>query len=680
MIVGQPTNQTIRLGEAAAFAVTATGTEPLAYQWSFGGTNLVDATNSVLLIPSVQVSDAGSYAVGVSNAFGSANSSNALLTVGEPPTIVIQPTDQAVPVGEMATFNVVAEGTPPFSYQWSFNGTNLLEATNSVLVITNAQLSDAGDYAVEVANAFGSEDSSNAVLIVGEPPMIVGQPTNQTIRLGEAAAFAVTATGTAPLAYQWSFGGTNLADATNSVLLIPSVQVSDAGSYAVGVSNAFGSANSSNALLTVGESPTIVIQPTNLAVPLGGMAAFNVLAEGTPPFSYQWSFNGTNLVEATNSVLVITNAQLSDAGDYAVEVANAFGSEDSSNAVLIVGEPPVIVGQPTNQTIGLGEAAAFAVTATGTAPLAYQWSFGGTNLVDATNSVLLIPSVQVSDAGSYSVGVSNAFGSTNSSNALLTVGEPPTIVIQPTNVAVPVGEMATFNVVAEGTPPFSYQWSFNGTNLLEATNSVLVITNAQLSDAGDYAVEVANAFGSEDSSNAVLTVGEPPMIVGQPTNQTIRLGEAAAFAVTATGTAPLAYQWSFGGTNLADATNSVLLIPSVQVSDAGSYSVGISNAFGSTNSSNALLTVGEPPTIVIQPADRAVPVGEMATFNVVAEGTPPFSYQWSFNGTNLLEATNSVLVITNAQLSDAGDYAVEVANAFGSEAAPMPCSLWASRP
>ena len=364
---------------------------------------------------------------------------------------------------------------------------------------------------------------------------------------------------------------------------------------------------------------TVVSPPANLAVPVGGVASFNVLADGTPPFSYQWSFNGTNLVEATNSVLVITNVQLSDAGDYAVEVANAFGSEDSSNAVLTVGEPPMIVGQPTNLNIRLGEAAAFAVTATGTAPLAYQWSFGGTNLADATNSVLLIPSVQVSDAGSYSVGVSNAFGSTNSSNALLTVGEPPTIVLQPTNLTVPVGEMAAFNVVAEGTPPFGYQWSFNGTNLLEATNSVLVITNAQLSDAGDYAVEVANAFGSEQSSNAVLIVGEPPMIVGQPTNQTIRLGEAAAFAVTATGTEPLAYQWSFGGTNLADATNSVLVIPSVQLSDAGSYSVGVSNAFGSTNSSNALLTVGEPATIVIQPTNQAVAVGGMAAFNVMAE-------------------------------------------------------------
>ena len=424
-----------------------------------------------------------------------------------PATVLSPPTSQAVPSGAAVLFFVMADGTPPLSYQWSFNGTNLLDATNSVLVITNVQLTDAGNYAVEVSNAFGSEQSSNAVLIVGEPPAIVAQPADQTILLGASAAFAVTASGTAPLEYQWSFGGANLVGATNSLLVITNVQLSDAGSYAVSVSNAFGSANSSNALLTVGAPPAIAIQPTNLAVPVGGVATFEVLAEGTPPLGYQWSFNGTNLLDATNSVLVITNVQLTDAGNYAVEVSNAFGSEQSSNAVLIVGEPPAIVAQPADQTILLGASAAFAVTASGTAPLGYQWSFGGANLVGATNNVLVITNVQLSDAGSYAVSVSNAFGSANSSNALLTVGEPPAIAMQPTNLAVAVGGVATFEVLADGTPPLSYQWSFNGTNLLDATNSVLVITNVQLTDAGNYAVEVSNAFGSEQSSNAVLVCG-----------------------------------------------------------------------------------------------------------------------------------------------------------------------------
>jgi hypothetical protein len=60
------------------------------------------------------------------------------------------------------------------------------------------------------------------------------------------------------------------------------------------------------------------------------------VTEGTPPLSYQWSFNGTNLPDATNAVLLIPNVQWSDVGTYAVEVANAFGSALSSNATLII--------------------------------------------------------------------------------------------------------------------------------------------------------------------------------------------------------------------------------------------------------------------------------------------------------------------------------------------------------
>jgi hypothetical protein len=66
--------------------------------------------------------------------------------------------------------------------------------------------------------------------------------------------------------------------------------------------------------------------------------------------------------------------------------------------------------------------------------------------------------------------------------------------------------VATFNVVADGTAPLSYQWSFNGTNLVAATNSLLAITNVQLSDAGSYAVLVSNAFGVAYSSNSTLLV------------------------------------------------------------------------------------------------------------------------------------------------------------------------------
>jgi uncharacterized repeat protein (TIGR01451 family) len=749
LIVAQPTNQTVKLSASATFLVVAAGTAPLAYQWSLRGTNLAGATSNVLVIPNVQSNNLGNYTVLVSNPFGSAGSSNALLTIGLPPVILTQPASLSVPVGVAATFNVLAGGSGPFSYQWRFNGTNLLNATNSLLVITNTRLIDAGTYAAVASNSFGSTTSSNAVLFVGLPPTIVTQPTNQTVPLGSSATFAVVAAGTAPFAYQWSFTGTNLSGATSNVLVITNAQLTNVGSYAVRVSNGFGTANSSNALLAIAGAPIIIVQPTNQTVPVGGMATlsvvatgtsplsyqwtfvsgpnlpyatnsvlvvtnvhngdkynvrvsnafgsvksanatlsvgvpptivvqptnqtvkvgdtvtFSVVASGDPPLSYQWLFNGATLSGATNTVLVITNAQVGTGGRYSARVSNPFGSTRTDNVLLSVVQPPVIVAPPTNQTVTLGGMATFSVLAAGTAPLNYQWSFGGTNLVGATTNLLVITNAQLSNAGNYSVRVTNAFGSTNSPNALLTVGVPPAIVTQPTDLGIAVGGVASFSFVATGTPPLSYQWRFNGTNLVGATTNVLVIPNAQSANAGTYAALVTNAFGSATSASAVLSVGLPPSIVAQPTNQIVARGGSATFAVVAGGAAPLSYQWSFGGTNLVGATTNVLVITNAQLSDAGSYAVRVANAFGAANSSNALLRVGIPPAIVTQPADQAIAVGGMATFSAGAIGTLPLSYQWRFNGTNLVGATTNVLVITNAQLSNAGSYAVEVANAFG---------------
>jgi hypothetical protein len=63
---------------------------------------------------------------------------------------------------------------------------------------------------------------------------------------------------------------------------------------------------------------------------------FSVVAFGPPPMSYQWLFNGTNIIDATNSLLVLTNVQWNQAGSYAAVVSNAFGIVVSTNATLLV--------------------------------------------------------------------------------------------------------------------------------------------------------------------------------------------------------------------------------------------------------------------------------------------------------------------------------------------------------
>jgi hypothetical protein len=171
--------------------------------------------------------------------------------------------------------------------------------------------------------------------------------------------------------------------------------------------------------------PAIALQPANRTATNGGSVTFTVTATGGQPLAYQWTFNTTNLVGATNSTLTLLNVQLSQAGNYAVFVGNAAGSVLSSNAVLTVLSMPKINGQPQPQLVYPGCSAFFSVSASGTPPLFYRWLKNSTNLVGQTNAVLSLPNVQQSDFGSYSVVVSNAYGTTMSMSVPLAQDHPP---------------------------------------------------------------------------------------------------------------------------------------------------------------------------------------------------------------------------------------------------------------
>ena len=129
-----------------------------------------------------------------------------------------------------------------------------------------------------------------------------------------------------------------------------------------------------------------------------------------------------------------------------------------------------------------------------------------TNRTGYTNS-LTITNVQAANLGNYTLVISNAYGVATSEVATLSLREPPSIVVPPTNVTVGIGATATFNVVAAGGGPYSYRWYFNGTNTAPTwTTDTLTIPNAQPTDAGYYHVAVTNAMGWVISTLAMLTV------------------------------------------------------------------------------------------------------------------------------------------------------------------------------
>ncbi len=182
----------------------------------------------------------------------------------------------------------------------------------------------------------------------------------------------------------------------------------------------------------------------------------------------------------------------------------------------------------------------------------------------------------------------------------------PSITAQPQSVAVTAGQTASFSVTATGTAPLAYQWRRNGADIAGATSSTYTTPATTLADNGTpFTVVVSNAAGSVTSSAATLTVQAAavgPSITAQPQSVSVTEGQTASFSVTATGTAPLAYQWRRNGTNIAGATSSTYTTPATTLADNGTqFSVVISNVAGSVTSSAATLTVTPASSVAGNP-------------------------------------------------------------------------------
>src|SRR5207248_10797722 len=134
--------------------------------------------------------------------------------------------------------------------------------------------------------------------------------------------------------YQWSINGVNLPGATAATLMLTNVQLSQAGDYAVALTNSLGYAISTPATLTVFSAPQVISQPASLTAYWGSNATFQVQVQGTAPFYYQWYSNGTALNSQTNATLNLSNLSLDDSGQFWVVVTNAYGSFTSSIASL----------------------------------------------------------------------------------------------------------------------------------------------------------------------------------------------------------------------------------------------------------------------------------------------------------------------------------------------------------
>ena len=689
-ITRQPSPQSIPLGGEATFRVEVTGDEPLVYQWLRDNEPIEGADQATFTLADATLADIGIYQVQVSNGGGQIVSQNAPLKVLAAPSITRQPVDVDAETSDEVRFEIQATGTPPLLYQWQKDGDNLPGATGAFLVINNVELTDAGQYRVQVSNEVESIFSITGrltVQTVDKPPSVEQHPQGGTFEEGATVTFRVIAIGSPPPTFQWQFNQQDIANATGDTLVIGNVPAAAAGSYRVVVSNASGTVVSEAAVLEVTAAPVfpqIVRQPVSVSVQAGGLATFKVEVVGTPPLEYQWQFNQLDIANANSDTLTLSDIPEAAAGSYRVKVSNELGFVISEPAILRVQSAvitPDIVQHPEDSTAAAGDSVTFKVVAVGTHPFTYQWQFNQQNIAGATGDTLFVSNVSQASAGSYRAVVSNSAGTAISEPATLTVIPAtgtglPRIVQQPHSLTVEEGQEAVFEVIVEGSPPLIYQWQKNQQDLPGATSPRLVIKQTTSADAGSYRIRVSNTAGTAISNPAQLTVtavpsAQPPQIVEQPTSVSAEPGTSVRFEVVASGSPPLILQWRKDGVNLPGASTAVLEIETVSEADAGNYQVVVSNTGGTVTSQTAILTLelppppGSVPVITAQPQSLHVVLGATVTFTVEAQGKEPLNYQWQSGDFSIPGARLASFTITNAQLIDQADYRVIVTDSEG---------------
>jgi hypothetical protein len=460
---------------------------------------------------------------------GGGGSSNS----AQSPTITKQPANQAVTVGQTATFSVTVTGTAPLTYQWFDNGTAIAGATSSTYTTAATVIGDNNSqFTVTVSNAAGSINSNPATLtaMIGLP-VITTQPKSVNVCSNASITLSVTALNAST--YQWFFNGSPIAGATSSSYFIASATAANAGSYTVTVTNAAGSVTSQAATVLVGTS--ITSNPVSLSIAQGQTATFSVAAAGDSPFSYQWyviapgGSTGVTIVGATSSTYTTPVEGLSSSGSqYYVTVTDTCGTVlTSTSATLTVtpgNVPPTITTPPVSQTVPIGSTSTLTVTAVGPPTLTYQWyriaagTINGVAISGATATTYTVPAADTTssnDQDGYYVIVSNSYGQATSQTAILAIDTGIQITKQPVTVYASAGGSAAFSVTATSSLPLTYQWfeAAPGTSRFSAISGATGATYTQPStattDSGSvFHVVVSNgSSASVTSSSAALFVG-----------------------------------------------------------------------------------------------------------------------------------------------------------------------------
>jgi len=489
----------------------------------------------------------------------------------------------------------------PLSFQWRFNGANIMGATNTSLGLTKVEAGQAGIYSVEARNAAGTVQSRGAVVTV-KPLLIRVPPQSQNVLIGGEANLRIVTESALPVAYQWLHDGESIPGAAASVLTLRDVQLLQLGAYSVISSNLYGSVVSPDAhlsharVLAWGDN---TYGQTNVPVGTSNIVSvaafiFNSLALSSDGRILAWGANGLGEAQppadATN-VVAIANGPLALRGD---ETVVAWGDKSAGLCDIPAG---------LTNVVGVAAGARnIALMADGTLVSWGRDNFGGADVPLGLSNV-----VSVSAFGGHGVAVKA--DSTVTAWGIYWSGSSPIPIHVPEGlsnvVAVASGILHDLALKSDGTV---VGWGHNRIGQLDTppglSNVVAIAAGQECSMAlkadgrvvywpsgmpvrerAQAAARLSNVVGiSGGMMHEIALIGDgSPAITLQPFSQTVSAGSTVLLRTWGVG-GEMKHQWRFNAADIPGETNKTLILTGVRLDHAGRYQDVVSNSQGSVTS------------------------------------------------------------------------------------------------
>ncbi len=692
-------------GQNITFSVVSAGGPTAAYQWqrqaagtgffvnlAEGGayTGTKTATLSIAGITAPMTGD--QFRCVVTNAAATSFSAPAVLTVISVP-VFTSAAAATFSIGAPGAFNILTAGSPAPTYSVTSGVFPSWASLNPLTgVLSGTPPSTAGSPFTFVITATNSRGSATQAFTLTVPTPATAPTASllsarrQVITKGQTLALVVTATGTAPLSYQWKRNGIPIAGATSATFIVSQVAATDAGYYQAVVSNTAGSvtapavfvniwhpsievlawgttvsppaglnnvtaiaAGSGHGLVlksdgsvqtwaTDSSSPVLAI-PAGLsdvvAISAGGAHSLALKSDGTV---VAWGSNSYNQISVPAGLTDVVAIAAGERHSLALK-ANGTVVEWGTSYYYVTTSYAMPDGLANVVSIAAGDAISGAVKADGSVVL---WGYAASNSIGATPAKAT-PVAQLSVANSIAVAVRR-------DGSLAVWGSPYATVVQtaPSDLSGVVAvSSSNGQVVALKTDGSIFVWG----DPVTTTGSLKLPANLRsvvgVATGASFRLALRNA--SSDSA---------PTITSSPGNAVANIGQSVTFVATATaGTAPFTWQWYKNGTAIDGATNASFTVTGVDASSVGSYQAQVVNSLGSNYTTPASLTLSASPVVSVAGGGRyPISPGQSLTLTLSPAISGSATVQWRRNGLPIAGATGRTFTITNANAAAGGYY------------------------